>query len=134
MSLQGEQLDKYHLEQLLGSGGMGEVYLATDMIIRRQVAIKVIRAVAADYPGTETSKDASRLFQREVKAIAALDHPHILPLYDYGEARVHGAIITYMIMPLRQEGTLASWLRDNGEPRLLSPLDVAQLMLQAASA
>lgn len=60
MSLQGEKLGKYHLEQLLGSGGMGEVYLAADTIIRRQVAIKVIRAVATDYPGVESSRQHHR--------------------------------------------------------------------------
>ncbi len=134
MALQGEQLGKYHLEQLLGSGGMGEVYLASDTVIRRQVAIKVIRLDAIDQSRAESTSEASRLFEREVKAIALLDHPHILPLYDYGEAFVRGTPITYMVMPLRQEGTLSTWLRDHQKRGLISPLDVAQLIYQAASA
>mgnify|MGYP001201351468 CR=1 FL=1 len=134
MSLQGKQLGKYHLERLLGSGGMGEVYLASDTLIHRQVAIKVIRSEASGYPDGDSTREASRLFQREVKAIAALDHPHILPLFDYGEENVQGVTLTYMVMPLRQEGTLTNWLHDRASRGLLSPLDVAQVILQAASA
>jgi serine/threonine protein kinase len=134
MSLQGKQLGKYQLERLLGSGGMGEVYLAVDTVIRRQVAIKVIHSEASGYPDAEATKDASRLFQREVKAIAALDHPHILSLFDYGEEQVEGATLTYMVMPLRQEGTLTNWLRDRASWGLLSPVDVAQIIFQAAGA
>ncbi len=80
MSLEGQQLGRYRLLQLIGSGGMGEVYLAQDPGINRQVAIKVIRTEIATYPGTESSTEAARLFQREAKAIAVLDHPGILPL------------------------------------------------------
>jgi eukaryotic-like serine/threonine-protein kinase len=134
MSLQGKQLGKYQLERLLGSGGMGEVYLAVDTVIRRQVAIKAIRSEPSGYPDAEATKDASRLFQREVKAIAALDHPHILSLFDYGEEQVDGATLTYMVMPLRQEGTLTNWLRDRASRGLLSPVDVAQIIFQAAGA
>jgi len=83
MPLEGQQFGRYRFEHLLGSGGMGEVYLATDTLINRQVAIKVIRAEVASYPNA--TQEASRLFQREMKAISQLDHPHILPLFDYGE-------------------------------------------------
>lgn len=134
MSLQGKQLGKYRLERLLGSGGMGEVYLAVDTLIHRPVAIKVIRSEPSGYPDAEATKEASRLFQREVKAIAALDHPHILSLFDYGEEQVDGATLTYMVMPLRQEGTLTNWLRDRTSQGLLSPVDVTHIILQAASA
>jgi len=88
---------------------MGEVYLATDTPVNRQVAIKVMRSEAAPYPDTDATHDAARLFQREVRAIAGLDHPHILPLYDYGEDLVRGAKITYMVMPYRPDGTLVTW-------------------------
>lgn len=134
MPLQGKQLGKYRLERLLGSGGMGEVYLAVDTLIHRPVAIKVMRSEPSAYPNAEATKEASRLFQREVKAIAALDHPHILSLFDYGEEQVDGAVLTYMVMPLRQEGTLTNWLRDRASRGLLSPVDVASIIFQAASA
>jgi eukaryotic-like serine/threonine-protein kinase len=83
MSLEGQQLGRYRLLHLLGSGGMGEVYLAEDIGLNRQVAIKVIRAESSAYPFTDSAKEAARLFQREVKAISGLDHPNILPLFDY---------------------------------------------------
>ncbi|HET8853169.1 MAG TPA: protein kinase, partial [Ktedonobacteraceae bacterium] len=134
MSLAGQQLGRYRFERLLGSGGMGEVYLATDTIINRQVAIKVIRAEVAPYPDANALREAARLFQREMKAIATLDHPHILALYDYGESRVNDATLTYMVMPYRPEGSLTSWLQRRGRAEPLSPREVASLIDQAASA
>src|SRR5947209_2825644 len=111
MPLEGQFLGRYRLLRLIGSGGMGEVYLAEDPGINRQVAIKVMRTEIGAYPDTETAKIAARLFQREAHAIARLDHPHILPLYDYGEQKIQDSVLTYLVMPYRSEGSLAHWLR-----------------------
>jgi serine/threonine protein kinase len=54
---------------------------------------------SAAYPESDSAKDAARLFQREARAIAALDHPSILPLYDFGEETHDGTTISYMVMP-----------------------------------
>ncbi len=134
MSLEGQQLGRYRLLHLLGSGGMGEVYLAEDTRINRQVAIKVMRAEAAAYPHTDVTKEAARLFLREIKAVSALDHPHILPLYDYGEEKIAGFPLTYMVMPYRQESTLAVWLEKRMYGSLLPPSDTAYFVRQAATA
>src|SRR5438477_8192532 len=135
MSLYGQQLGRYRLLKLIVSGGMGEVYLAQDPGINRQVAIKVVRVEAVDYARRNTDtipgmrsvtgagsmglQDAARMFHREAKAIAMLDHPRILPLYDYGEQSVNGAILTYLVMPYREEGSLANWLQ-KGAYKLLT--------------
>ena len=134
MALEGLQLGNYRLLRSIGSGGMGEVYLAEDTRISRQVAIKVVRTEAAAYPDANATKEAARLFQREMRAIITLDHPHILPLYDFGEATVNRSTLTYMVMPYRQEGSLADWLQARGSEELLSPQDVGYLLQQAASA
>src|ERR1700730_10986372 len=134
MSLEGEQLGRYRLQHLLGSGGMGEVYLATDTSLNRQVAIKVIRAEAASYPEAQEAKEAARLFQRELRAIAVLDHPHILPLFDYGEQSNGRTTITYMVMPYRKEGSLSDWLYERADSGLLSLQVVEHFVHQAASA
>src|SRR5216684_4142728 len=134
MALEGQQLGRYRLLQLLGSGGMGEVYLATDTLINRQVAIKVIRSEVSSYPDAGVAQESARLFQREMKAIAMLDHPHIMPLFDYGESTIQGASLAYLVMPYRQEGSLATWLKHRSTRNLLSPQDVAYLVSQAADA
>ncbi len=134
MLLEGIQLGRYRLLHLLGSGGMGEVYVGEDTHIRRQVAIKVIRAEATPYPNSESARESARLFQREVRAIATLDHPHILPLFDYGEENIKGTILTYMVMPYRSEGSLSTWLQQRGGSQLISPQDVAHFICQAAAA
>jgi eukaryotic-like serine/threonine-protein kinase len=127
MSLEGSHIGRFRLLGLLGRGGMGEVYLAEDEQLRRQVAIKVIQT---EYP----DPDATRLFQREARAIAMFNHPHILPLFDFGEATIHGTILTFMVMPFCQEGTLATWIQQRRNTALPSPQDVGCIVQQAASA
>jgi serine/threonine-protein kinase len=71
--------DRYRLERELGAGGMATVYLAHDLKHDRKVAVKVLREELSASLGKER-------FLREIKVAAALQHPHILPLYDSGEA------------------------------------------------
>src|SRR3954447_2236203 len=76
----GTTIAGYRVERLLGSGGMGTVYEATQLSLKRRVALKVIApAVAAD----ETLR---RRFRREGELQAVIDHPHVLPIYEAGEA------------------------------------------------
>jgi len=82
-------------------------------------------------------QEMTRLFLREAKAIATLDHPHILPLYDYGDTTINGDTLAYLIMPYRAEGSLVLWLRQRSEQRPGVPLstqDVVHLVSQAAVA
>ncbi len=134
MPLEGQHIDRYQILQLLGGGGMGDVYLAEDPHIGQQVAIKVIRGEPGAYPDVTSPKEAAQLFYREVKAIGKLDHPYILPLYDYGEERVGGLFVIYLVMPYRPEGSLAQWLAQRPQQKLLPPRDVSRLVHQAADA
>jgi len=133
MALEKLQNGRYHLLRLLGKGGMGEVYLMQDERVNRQVAIKVIRNENVSYPEGDTALNAARLFQREARAIAALEHPNILPLYDFGEETSDDVTLSYMVMPYCAEGSLANWLRLRGT-NPLPPKDVAYLVEQAADA
>ncbi len=134
MALEGLKLSHYQLLSVIGSGGMGEVYLTEDTLLNRQVAIKVIRSEINSYPDTIAKREAARLFQREAKAIAMLDHPHILPLFDYGEELVNGALYAYLVMPFRKEGSLTNWLHRRNNTSLLSIGDITHFISQAASA
>src|SRR5258708_31905709 len=108
MSLEGRHLGRYRLLRVLGRGGMGEVYLAEDARLGQQVAIKVIRSEGIAYPQSESAREAARLFEREAKAIARLDHPNILPLYAYGEETLNDTLLTYLVMPYRKGATSAA--------------------------
>ena len=74
----GARLGPYEILSAIGAGGMGEVYKARDTRLDRTVAIKVLPAhVAAD-------PEVRQRFEREARAVAALNHPHICILYDIG--------------------------------------------------
>jgi serine/threonine protein kinase len=134
MQLEGLQIGSYRLQSLIGGGGMGDVYLAEDTRVNRQVAIKVIQTKTSSYLDTDAAQDAIHLFQREVKAIANLDHSHILPFFDCGAGNFNGMSITYMVMPFRREGSLLNWLRQHNPSKALSPKYVAHFLRQAADA
>ena len=134
MALEGLHIGQYRLVRLLGSGGMGEVYLAEDERINQQVAIKVSRTEADAYPSRDAGRNAARLFQREARAIARLEHPNILPLFSYDEIVVNGMVLTYIIMPYRPEGSFAHWLQQHTSSGLLPVQDVVFFISQAADA
>jgi tRNA A-37 threonylcarbamoyl transferase component Bud32/tetratricopeptide (TPR) repeat protein/TolB-like protein len=96
--------DRYRLERELGAGGMATVYLAEDLRHHRRVAVKVLRSELAASLGAER-------FLREVTIAANLQHPHILPLYDSGEA--DGFL--YYVMPYIDGPTLRARLVREGE-------------------
>ncbi len=77
---EARRLGQYHLRRRLGSGGMGEVYLAEHLLLKRPCAVKLIR------PGDATDPRALERFEREVRLTAALSHPNIVEIYDYGRA------------------------------------------------
>jgi len=129
-----QQLSHYQLARLLKSGGMGEVYLAIDTLLHRQVAIKVIRVESVGSVETGAARDAVRLFLREAQAIAQLDQMNILPLYDSGEEYINDTAVMYMVMPYRQGGSLKDWLRTHVGQGLLPLAAVERIVSQAAFA
>jgi Tol biopolymer transport system component/predicted Ser/Thr protein kinase len=72
------QLGPYEIKSALGIGGMGEVYRARDTRLDREVALKILRKEAADDP------ERRARFEREARAVAALNHPNIVAVYDFG--------------------------------------------------
>ena len=92
----GARLGPYEILAPLGAGGMGEVYRARDSRLARDVAIKVLPEHLATHP------DALARFEREAKAVAALNHPNILAIHDFGE---HCGV-SYAVMELLEGETL----------------------------
>jgi len=134
MQVEALQDGRYRSLHPIGSGSMGEVYLAEDMRIRRQVAIKVIRSEAIVYPDRSNIDDAARLFEQEARTIAIFNHPNILPLYDFGEEKSNGVSLMYMVMPFCADGTLATWLRQRSNAGPLLPEETVHFITQAAGA
>ena len=96
--------DRYKVERVIGEGGMATVYLAEDLKHKRKVAVKVMRPELAATLGSDR-------FLREVEIAANLSHPHILPMYDSGEADG----ILYYVMPWVEGESLSARLKRDGE-------------------
>jgi len=134
MFLAGKQIGRYYLQSLIEQGGMGDIYLAVDTHLHRPVALKVMKTPMNASMDTATINEAVRLFKREANAVTLLDHPHILPLYDFGEETGEGVILTYIVMPYRQEGSLADWVSKRNKSGNLTVYEAAHFLRQAASA
>ena len=116
----GQQMGSYKILSLLGSGGMGEVYLARDSRLDRTVALKILPAQVA------SDQDRMRRFIREARAASALKHPNVTHIYEIGESDgVHFIAMEYV------EGkTLAAKI--SGRP--LEPAEIVEIGLQVADA
>ena len=104
----GQTLAHYRLLDLLGGGGMGQVFRAEDMRLQRHVAIKFLHQ--------DTSEDTSRRLLREARAAAALSHPSIVTIYSVEEAENH----CFIVMELVEGATLADRLASG-------PVDLTEL-------
>ncbi len=100
-ALVGRAISHYQIIALLGTGGMGEVYRAKDTRLGRHVAIKVLPQHLSSHP------DALARFEREAKAVAALSHPNILSIHDFGTDNG----LTYAVMELLEGETLRARLQ-----------------------
>ncbi|GAA2848790.1 hypothetical protein Acy02nite_01510 [Actinoplanes cyaneus] len=91
---------RYRLTEPLGAGGMGVVWRAHDHVLDRSVAVKL---VAPEHAGDRHSRERIR---HEARAAAALAHPNVAQVYDYGETDQHGRLLPYVVMELVPGGTL----------------------------
>ena len=121
---QERMLGRYQLLQVVGSGSIGEVWLADDTQSRRHVAIKLLPAVLAD------NNNYLQDFKYESRAITALDHPHILPIHDFGEQVIDDEVTTYLVMPYITGGSLRDRI---GSIASLLPIEEVLVTLKQAA-
>ena len=113
--------DRYRVERSIGRGGMAEVFLAHDILLDRPVALKVL------FPEYAIDPNFVERFRREAQSAAALTHPNIVAVYDWGKVNV-----TYFIAMEYVEGkTLATLLKERGP---LSPTHTCDVISEVASA
>jgi serine/threonine-protein kinase len=112
--------DRYRIERHLGEGGMATVYLAHDLKHDRPVAVKVLRPELAAVLGAER-------FVQEIRVTANLQHPHILPLYDSGEA--DGFL--YYVMPHVEGESLRDRLNRDKQLPVEEAVRIAEMVASA---
>jgi len=122
----GEHLsDRYRLDAFLASGGMGEVWRATDVVLGRQVAVKVLLPAMLTDPGF-----AAR-FRAEARILAAFRHPNVVDVYDFGESTIDGKPAAYLVMAYVAGEPLSHRIATAGTLPVIETLSV---MAQAADA
>ncbi|HQV94395.1 MAG TPA: serine/threonine-protein kinase [Anaerolineales bacterium] len=115
-----KKIARYEIQSEIGRGGMAAVYLAHDPNFRRNVAVKLVAG------NLEHNEDFRERFEREARLIARIEHPAIVPVYDFGE---HNGQL-YLVMRYMQGGTLA----DKIKKEIFTLRDATQLISQIAPA
>ena len=124
MITRGQKInDRYQIIRSIGEGGMANVYLAHDMILDRDVAVKILRGDLAD------DEKFVRRFQREAIAASSLSHPNIVEMYDVGED--NGKY--YIVMEYVEGKTLKSLIKKRGALTLPEVIDIMQQLTSAIS-
>jgi tetratricopeptide (TPR) repeat protein len=108
----GETFGRYQLAELLGQGGMGEVYSAYDSVLRRKVALKVLTAPASPFGDAPPSTKGAARILREARAAAGITHPNAVSIYDVGD--VDG--VPFLAMELVDGRMLRSFIGDASIP------------------
>ena len=124
----GSSLGPYKILEQLGAGGMGEVYLAEDSRLGRKVAIKVLPPHFASIP------ERLERFEREARAAAALNHPHIAGIHDVGSETVNGTEMIHFIVQEHLEGQPLNRVLDHGRMPVKKALGVAREIAEALAA
>ncbi|HET9517990.1 MAG TPA: serine/threonine-protein kinase, partial [Actinoplanes sp.] len=114
---------RYRLDVRVGAGGMGEVWRATDELLRRTVAVKVMLPTVAAEPGF------AQRFLSEATAMARVNHPMVASIHDYGTDAGAAAGVTFLVMEFVDGESLAGLLARVGR---LGPVDTMRVIAQAA--
>jgi serine/threonine protein kinase len=124
-ALIGSRLGDYTIERLIGEGGMARVYEATDSKLGRRAAVKVIEVKHGE------DDDTTQRFVREARAIASLDHPNIVSVYQFGETPA----CYYLAMKLIDGRTLLSVMRSfRKQKKYMPPDQIIGIMTEVAAA
>ncbi len=116
---------RYRLDDRIAAGGMGEVWRGTDTRLNRVVAVKLLHS------GLSGDDRFRARFHQEAQAVAALQSPGIVALYDYGEEHGPEGLVSYLIMELVQGQSLANLIHRRGR---LAPGEVLKIIATAAEA
>ncbi len=117
--------DRYELAEVIGRGGMAEVFAGHDLRLGRRVAVKLLR--------TDLARDPSfhARFRREAQASASLNHPNIVAVYDTGETDVQGTLVPYIVMEFVDGTTLRDLVKSGHHFQPERALEIAEGTLAA---
>lgn len=116
---------RYELGDMIGTGGMSDVYSATDTLLGREVAVKIMRADLARDEGFRER------FRKEAQNGGSLNHPAIVAVYDTGDTDMHGVTVPYIVMELVRGKTLRAIINESAP---IGPSDAAKMLIPVCEA
>jgi serine/threonine protein kinase len=116
---------RYRLDQIVGHGGMGKVFQATDMVLNRQVVVKIL---LSEYVQEKTFIER---FTREAKILSSINHPHLLVIYDYG---IYAHKTPYIVTEYVEGRSLAQIVADEGRLQVKRAVNLVSQILDALAA
>ena len=116
---------RYQLGPMIGTGGMADVYLAEDLRLHREVAIKILRSDLARDPAFVTR------FNKEALAVAALNHPGIVAVYDSGQEKTNSGVMPYIVMEYVEGKTLRELLHSGDRLLFDRAIEIVEGILNA---
>lgn len=134
VSLEGQNIGRYHILMALGSSSASNVYRTYDRLRGTDVALKAVQINVLPYHLIKKSVKEDNFFQQEVDLLHDIDHPHIVKVWNCGKSNISGASFIYKTMPYYASGSLAQWLLQRGSAKTFSPKDVCHVILQLADA
>src|SRR5499426_1434709 len=120
----GQTIGHYQLMRQIGRGGMGEVYLALDARLERQVALKLLP------PHFTQDAERVRRFRQEARAVSTLNHPNIITIHEIGESATESGAVHFIATEFIEGRTLREMIGDGG----MKPTEALEVAIQAAGA
>ena len=117
--------DRYELGAMIGTGGMSDVYIANDLRLHREVAIKVLRSDLARDPAFVNR------FNKEALSVAALNHPGIVAVYDSGKEETPSGVMPYIVMEFVEGKTLREIIHQGERFPLQRAVEITEGILNA---
>lgn len=134
ISLEGQNIGRYHINSLLGDSASSNVYKTYDRLREAEIALKAVQTDSLPYHLMKASLEEYNLFQQEADLLRNIEHPHVVKVWNSGKSYVSGVSFIYKTLQYFPDGSLVQWLFQRGGEKVFSAKEVNYIVVQLAEA